>query len=186
MTIDQKLQAISARAEKLNKATDDLNQTINGIEAKLAAVRVGVSVWLDSLLDEKRSFEEVEAPNGEYRTARMRSGWNLGYTKIEDAWRIAAKRCEGEDFNGDCELTDSAGAVPLVTAPRAVRMQAAEQLETLLDAILNRMSEYMRGIESAGAVMTDKASPTAIAAEIKAAHEDARANVRRAVGKETR
>lgn len=62
-------------AERLNRVSDALNESIEEIEDRLQQSNVGVTVWLDVMIDGER-FE-------------------LGYTKLDKRWRIAV-RADGE------------------------------------------------------------------------------------------
>ena len=127
MTIDDKsarlLAAIAANAKALNDATDDVNAAIEQLEDRLTQIGVGVSCGLD---------RKIEV------TVDSRT-WGIGYGKCENKWCFTAFE------------TAPPGTLllPLLKAPRAVRVASLEVLYLVLDAIHTRQLQMFHDIHKA-------------------------------------
>lgn len=144
-------------AATLNQETEDLNKLIEDLESELDACRIGVSIWLDVVLDKRTSIEVFERRNGDHEEEQIREGWDLGYCKVGDKWRFAVKRIRStsrDDTTDQFGLEESVWAdvgnpVPLVQAPRVVRVQAASLLDQLLETLHNRVEGFVKDIQAA-------------------------------------
>ncbi len=141
--IDEALGELSSLSAQLNKETEVLNSLILDLEKRLAAAKVGVSIWLEALL--------AASENGTSST-----GWLLGYGKLGDAWRIVAKPITRTwfpiyDDPGEYSFrTENRGEpVALSNAPRIVRVEAAEHLEPLVNEISTKVKGFIANIEKA-------------------------------------
>jgi len=152
------VEALAAKASKLNAKTDELNAAFEYLEARLAAANVGVSVWLPLRelldIDHGRPSESTASDDDETWTGSD-DGWNIGYTKVGAKWRLAAREerwtysTDGAEktFN-DVPIIVSA-PVPLVSAPRAVRAEAAGLLDLLIEELTKQVDFYLANIEKA-------------------------------------
>jgi phage shock protein A len=155
----ERLQALAESAKQLNSHTDKLNESIIALEKKLSGMNVGVSVWIDDLLD-KQGPHEREEDTGAIRLGpvpKYRQGYYLGYAKVSSEWRISVKRVE-ENLDGNGDLIDVGWEdtpTPLVNASRVLRAEAAKQIDRLLDALKERIDEYNANVTSAIESMAD-------------------------------
>lgn len=96
-------------SEELNSASDDFNKAAAGIEAELRALSLGVHAWIDAGVP----------------------GWKLGYSKCRGPWGF---------YLVESTLAPSAASsMPCAfsNAPREVRIQAAECIPALVQALQN-------------------------------------------------
>ena len=137
----QTMKNLATLAEQLNKGTDELNTVFTQVEQQIEATKIGVSAWLDdsnSLIDVETDEEEEEW-----------LGWRVGYCKIADKWRLAAQRVkvrymqDGRDRYADGDPIGVEDPIPLTNAPRLVRVEAAAQLDHILEAIAGRAKEFI-------------------------------------------
>lgn len=147
MPSEKTMKELCAAAAKLNSKTDELNEVIGEFEEDLEKAGVGVTEWLTLLLDETDSKFD---PHDE---TFSKSGWELGYAKVEGKWRLAVRQVFLKSrlgrFDDDITSRHSDKTLALTNAPRVVRMQAAELFENLATAITLRMNEYVAAIEEA-------------------------------------
>ncbi len=150
------LDELTKAAAALNKETDELNGVLEDIEDELAGAGVGMTVWLGYALADSNWTEEYDEHTD--RTWEESTAWDLGYEKLEDGWRIAAKRVKLRRNTGDMEWESfdlptpggsQGGPIPLAKAPRLVRMEAAAHLEDLLKVLIKKMREYQKDIAEA-------------------------------------
>jgi hypothetical protein len=143
------IEEIAALAATLNKETEELNSLVGHLEQQLGNAKIGVSVWADVTLDCRESVGNDDGGN-ELKTI---DAWDLGYAKVDKEWRIAAKQRRGiglsKDFEGNFDWVDMSAPIPLVKAPRGVRVEAAACLDGLLAALQKRMAEFIKNIRDA-------------------------------------
>lgn len=145
--IDDKLRALRAKADELSRRSDDLNKAIEHIEAQLSGI--GVSAWLDDDPDLVIDFER----DGDDAI----SGWLLGFAKLGARWRIAVRQFDGGRVTQHEYGTDGLSApmtdppIALADAPRAVRIQAAELFETLIEHLTRTVDHYIENVDRATA-----------------------------------
>lgn len=147
---------LSDLSRKLNQKSDQTNSIVTNINKKLAALNLGVEVWLDQ-------YERDELKADNYRKvyagqldplSREKEVIYLGYSNVEDQWQLAVK--EGtlvESFDQDnhentLELID-VGRRPLLKASRRVRVKALPLVPRLLDLIKLEASKMLEQIEAA-------------------------------------
>jgi hypothetical protein len=110
---------LSAAAAFLNRATDELKETIEALEASIAALNIGLVVWV--LVE-----QHVDpADEGHYEAEQ------IGYAKVNGRWCIALRRIEGDDF-GPGEVRE---IWAFNDAPRDFRMGAVEKLPNLMEEL---------------------------------------------------
>lgn len=159
--IKDSLAELAKVAAELNEETDSFNSFVEGLEKELASHHVGVSVWLDYKLDAVTT-EDEPIDGGPHRDEVLKivDGWELGYCKIGDAWRIAAKRVRGREtteweengYGGAdrvWEWADVSNPTPLIQAPRIVRIEAADHLDSLVKALSQRVKAFAESIKKA-------------------------------------
>lgn len=109
---------ITEAAARLNRASDELNEAIEAFDDRLQRASIGVTVWLDD------------------RDAAMSDGWRLGYAKLDGAWRVVARKEQGD-------------VVALTSAPRAIRVEAVWRFERLIFALAAEVDRYAANVEAA-------------------------------------
>jgi len=121
-------------AETLNAKTDEVNQTLALLNKKLAALNVGVEVWVGP-------WQEHMA-------------YQIGYAKVGETWQLATRTCEAADYlniENEHEWVDVAGshgeAKPILQASRSQRIKALEVLERLLSQITLHVRIQLDAIE---------------------------------------
>lgn len=151
MSFDMTLKNLSAVANTLKAETEELNRVIADLNTRIAQTGIGVSVWLDHetiLLDSKQAEEKTD--DGE--PLHVTTGWALGYCKTDDVWTIAVRKterlhCLAED-NGSDEFSWE-NPIPLLKAPRNVRIEAAPYLEMVLVTLGQRAAQFVQNIAQA-------------------------------------
>jgi len=145
---DENLAKLSVAAKKLNTKTEDLSRLIGSVEATLAASQLGLTVWLETILS-RGAARETTDQNGKPIGNRYEcDAWLLGYDKVEDAWHVATKRIlvrADQQMSGthrEEERLDLGEAIPLLKAPRSVRVEATPYLEGLV-VLLTSRAEYL-------------------------------------------
>lgn len=154
--LNESLNRLTVVAARLNAETDDLNEVIREYERQLAEANVGVTAWVGPLIDEE-IVQRDHHPHGE----TIREGWELGYTKIDREWRIAVRRASLASgfFQGDeeCEYQEPAAPwgdpIPLQSAPRQVRLQAAGMFEKLLNELTRAAEQGIKAVQGAKALL---------------------------------
>ena len=123
-----KLHKLARLTRALNEETDQLNGRIKVFDRSLARMKLGVSVWLDRLIAEPGDVD-------------TKKGYQIGYGKVKDKWRVAARRATEGD-TGAVEATGD-GPVPLYKAPRLVRVHAVGLFDDLLEALEDRIQSFL-------------------------------------------
>lgn len=149
--LESAMKNLSTLSGKLKGETEDLNKVIADLDERIRKTGIGVSVWLDDLLDEHEHFKQIDDGNGDGRRVRLRSGWQLGYARVGEMWVIAAKKThEVADAQDSLDLPwDDADPMPLGKAPRHIRVEAAPLLEKLVEALSERATVFIKNIEQA-------------------------------------
>lgn len=157
--IDKSLRDLAALAAQLNERSDALNERIGSIEDQLAQAGVGVTLWLyEHLLD--RSTRDKD---GEF------TAWCLGYSKVDADWRVAVKRVNAREYSPELfgeprvSIEDLDQTLPLLKAPRVVRLEAAPLLEELVQALAVKVQAFIETVDaSLAAAEVPEAIPEAI------------------------
>jgi hypothetical protein len=151
MPIADSLARLRESAARFNKVTDTFNDTIAAVEDELARIGVGLTVWLE----ETQQLISVEnwGSGGNHDRARAKA---LGYTKLDEGWCLAVKPvvwvrglADGDENCPWEELRDDGTPVALLKAPRLVRVEAAQHLENLLDALADHADHLVGSVEAA-------------------------------------
>jgi hypothetical protein len=144
--IENALKDLSVLGKKLKSETDALNEVITNLNRRLAETEIGISTWT-ALLDDR----ERTAITADEIQLRLRSGWQLGYCKVGDAWTIAVKQVEWQlddsgNFDHDVYEKDP---ISLLKAPRHIRVEPAAHLEDLVESLSRKAKEFIANIEKA-------------------------------------
>jgi len=116
---------LSAAAAFLNKATNELKQTIESLDKSIAALNIGLVVWI---VVEHHIDPQVE---GRYEAEQ------IGYAKVNGKWCIALRRVEADDF-GPGEVREISA---FNDAPRDLRLRAVEKLPNLIEELAKKAIE---------------------------------------------
>ena len=153
--IESSLDRLAGVAGHLNAESDALNRVIEAVEDRLASMNLGITYWDERLLD----AEEEPVHDGDLRISY---GSVLGYHKLSDGWRLAVRgvRVEEGYFENDLScpyrnVTAHKEPVPLLQAPRSVRVEAAERIEAVLDGLTDRAKSYVTGIGAAKKLVSE-------------------------------
>jgi hypothetical protein len=110
--------ALSSIASSLNKASNELTQSVSVLDAALKKLNIGLTVWTAF------EFWAVEEPNyGEDQ---------IGYAKISGQWGIALRKIWG---NESFDAPNEDGPWLFGEAPRELRIAAADHLPKLVEAL---------------------------------------------------
>jgi hypothetical protein len=151
MVDEKKFKKLEALSEDLNEQTDGLNETIKSLEKRLQEMKIGIEVWHGATFDDDGPFDYSDNYGEIGREAR--TGWYLGFSKCNDAWRIC---CRQDIFVygelGVWERDLSVGSVsPLINGPRSVRLFMAPYLEHLVDDLIDKVAELTKEVTKANA-----------------------------------
>lgn len=156
MAISDKLAKIQKRAAALNEKTDAFNATIEHIEKGLAGC--GVEFWW--IADQNGCQLNIErSSDGQEKQRRFSV---LGYTKVGGEWCLAVRPhfevCHEHDYSGDPIWRDDGEPgepTPLRRASRALRIEAAPQLEQFLDALYEAIGEMEAKVGEANQIIAE-------------------------------
>jgi hypothetical protein len=121
---------------QLNASSDALTETIKRVEAKLASLRLGVSVWLKEPIDTSSLDEDC------IKTF-------LGYTKVNGHWCLAVMDDLHSKF-GDPEDNDP--PLALQQACREYRIKALQLIPELIKALEASAEAELKTVQSAMAI----------------------------------
>src|SRR5690606_27060274 len=152
MTNAKTMAHLRAAAARLKAEADGLGDLILDFERQLADAGVEVRLWLERMQRDGPWFkgwlvdfeERRDQDRGTLITAQ---GWQIGYTQIGSEWRVAARHVFAEWWNSYHHAVSSDGqCIPLLKAPRQVRVAAFGLLDGLADALAHRMQRYADAI----------------------------------------
>jgi hypothetical protein len=126
-------------AKKLNDASGRVNNIILSCENKIRNSNLGIEVWLEDDIDlsDETEFEDPAAPRCKSAT--------LGFAKVENLWCLATRL----QATAVTVFGQNPKLVPLLQAPRKVRMGAIELLPKLVLEISKRAAAKLAAIEKA-------------------------------------
>jgi hypothetical protein len=143
---------LSDLAAELNQESDSLNETvIASTNAKLAKLGLGVEAWVGNIEEGDPYFREDDENE---RWPLHTETW-LGYYRFDRGWELAIKmvvRQKTGAFTGEADAEETVTGstpLPLLNAPRDVRVKATELIPQLLDAIRDNAQELLKSIKKA-------------------------------------
>ena len=150
MPMRETLDKLAEAAAELNAESNQLNEIIGDFEEELERAGVGVPYWTSVVLHES-GIEQAFHPNDEDEEypINITRGWLLGFTKLDGRWCVAVKQVRAERQGDDEKFIDEKSPMPLMKAPRIVRIEGASQLETLAIGLTLRVRDYAEGIAKA-------------------------------------
>jgi hypothetical protein len=114
------LERLSAIAQSLNQATDELTGVVGSLDEALQRLNVGLVVWV--------YVEKWNSEDGLYYECEQ-----VGYAKVEGQWGIAIRKVAGREDSSDGEEVRSVWAFN--DAPRDARLRAVEKLPQVVDEL---------------------------------------------------
>jgi hypothetical protein len=152
--ISEEVSRLTSVAKKLNEATESHNKLIEKLEADLQKSGVGVACWAECVLVEG-PVTTFQDENEMGPVLGHQESWDLGYQKLGDTWRIVTKKVICTWPIGDTEKKEWSDGddapIPLLKAPRAVRVEAAPFLEQLVRKLREKAELYIKAIDTAAA-----------------------------------
>ncbi len=121
---------LSAAAAYLNRASDELRETIEALDAGIAALKIGLVMWV---VVEQYANPDVE---GHYEAEQ------IGYAKVNGRWCIALRRVVADDF-GPWEVRE---IWAFNDAPRDLRLRAVEKLPNLIEELAKKAVETAEAV----------------------------------------
>jgi hypothetical protein len=147
-------------SRKLNHETEDLNEIIDWVEKKIIVCKPGVSVWLNDNILSASEWGTIRPYDEAHYTKEGRDGWVIGFERIggkpsskygTNQWRVVARNVnQCKDTNG-YSICFKSDPVPLLQAPRGVRVEAIEFLPKLIEAINDKIGVFIKDVENAKA-----------------------------------
>jgi len=137
-------------AERLNSASDDLNQALKRIETALVALNVGLEVWVElrpeepCFLDEDTAEHIGERPG--FSWTRQLLGVHRSHPSGE--WRLQIKRTSFVEHNNE-RAEGVSTFTDLLQASREDRLAAVAKIPDLLAAVRDKASAALDRIERA-------------------------------------
>jgi hypothetical protein len=114
-------QKLSSAALLLNKSSDELSKNVGVLDAALAKLNVGLSVWV--------SFSH-------WKEEYAYSSEQIGYAKINNRWGIGIRTISGDERFP--EEPDEEGPWLFAESPRELRLRAVNHLGALIEELGER------------------------------------------------
>jgi hypothetical protein len=144
--IAEQLTALLKTAEKLNAASDRLNNTLNAFEQTLVKANIGLEVWLSWSQFKPLRTPTPELTSWEDQVFTTCTVVELGFAKLPDGWHLAAR----ELFIQSGEMRSlQKGPYPLAQASRQERIAALPLLPALIERLQNATDQANADIEEA-------------------------------------
>jgi hypothetical protein len=143
---------LAGLSRQLNQSSDKINSIIADLNAKLAALNLGVEAFCRRPF-ESGDFEKLESTQaGTF--PRQASVSYLGFCKLDDKWQMAVKYATlVERYDADvgelCPEAMDPEYAPLTSATRETRTAALSFVPQLLDEIKMKAESVLRSIEKA-------------------------------------
>lgn len=113
---------LSAAANSLNKATDELTETVCALDSAILNLNIGLAEWVKVAIfhdEEGRLYDRIE----------------LGWCKSEGMWRLSIRKLVGDEASPEPDEVREIWAFN--NAPRDLRLRAVEKLPQLVDQLGN-------------------------------------------------
>lgn len=124
--------------QSLNRAADDIAETIKDLDRQLAEAGVGIEMWLD--LWQEQSLSDSKRGDGE--SVPWLEETQIGYGRVGGKYMLAVRAMEGEDLGNDTEYYES-HRYALVGASRAIRVEAEAKLPELVEDIQTEVKRQL-------------------------------------------
>jgi hypothetical protein len=147
--LSQSLAVFESAAQRLNQASDSLNDILSTMEKRLATANAGIEAWGGRALT---SSDAEGSVRGQTEWVEQR----LGFAKLNGKWCLAVKglRIVTGFFEGDTSMPYQNEYVadepsPLLNAARDVRIAALRELPNLIAALTDRARAAAETIDEA-------------------------------------
>jgi hypothetical protein len=134
--VQASLRKLGSLSQDLNAASDALTAELNSVETALNKLKLGVPAWV--------RLRAEHVGDGYSRV------YSLGYSKLKGKWGLVLFECIDSAEEGD--LT------PLREAPRDLRIEAAENLNALLEELANEAAKTTERVTKQAAEVKEIAS----------------------------
>lgn len=124
---------------QLNASSDALTESVKRVEAKLASLRLGVSVWLPEPIDTSSSEDDSICTF-------------FGYTKVNGSWHLAVMDDSHEKLSGD---PDADRPIALHQACREYRVKGLQLIPELVKALESAAEAELKTVQSVMAIGDD-------------------------------
>jgi hypothetical protein len=143
MVKTETLTNLSKLAKQLNTESDSLNATIEHVNEQLRAMNIGLEFYV-RLSENIHKVDNVDV--GDYES--------LGFDKVENQWQLVIKSETRErrpdEFTGIVsEVELNTYYDPLLKASRALRLLAAEHLDSFLEKLTSHVEKKLATVQSA-------------------------------------
>lgn len=128
-----RLEELSVR---LNETSDSINESIKGLEAKLASLRIGVDAWLDEPIAKDPTFNSEGEEEGHFYSY-------FGYGRVNGTWRLLVTKYHDEFGHMDPTV------IPLLQASRETRLKALQQVPSLIKVLEKKAEDTLKEVEKA-------------------------------------
>jgi len=163
--MDKEFEKLAAIVSTMQLKINQINLVILTFEDRLKALSPGVPCWLAQCFSQEKGAKRVRRAGIHYLKTE---GWDLGYTKYGEGWRIVGKKV-AHYFHADrfdpegkpvfSHSVDAGDPIPLIKCPRYVRAKSMGSLGELLQKIETIARSYVETIDqvcdSMGVPMTD-------------------------------
>jgi hypothetical protein len=123
--VQASLRKLASLSQDLNQASDRLSAELDSVETAVNKLKLGVNAWA--------SIRAEEAGEGYSRS------YSVGYCKIKGKWGLVLFECiDGMEEDG--EIT------PLRDASRDLRVEAAEKLGELIEALAKEAAKTTENV----------------------------------------
>lgn len=151
----KKFELLSVLAQQFNAESDTLNDTIDEWNKRLAALNLGLEVWVDNSLADSGHYDQFSPTTR--KVERYHDRTLLGYTRVDGQWQLAVKELcctvepNTEVFDGFSEVVDADNTkiTRLLSASRELRVKAMAKLDNLFDEFQLRLAEGLEGVAKA-------------------------------------
>ena len=147
-SLDTRIRMLEKLASDLNEASDSLNETLVAVEERIRDTQIGLEVWLPDLV-EKNETDDGDAKEPGHTVV---TGCRIGWAKLgRGVWRLVYRSVFETWFYGECKSSEDSfdGVMPLVNAPRNVRLGALKLLPPLVHRLSEAALERLKEIEAA-------------------------------------
>jgi hypothetical protein len=157
------LERAFARLEKASKRLDDGTDRLNGqLEAaneRLRKANAATTVWPWMSVD-RGPYDDPEFVRTPMTVAErdrddgFEEAWQLGFDRVKERWQLATRSLvlkQGTDpLDGSpvMKVSEAGKILPLLDAPRAVRLEALQKLYLVIEAIAARVEGMAESIEA--------------------------------------
>lgn len=148
MVNTETLSQLSELGKQLNSDSNSVNAAIEALNEQLRAMNLGVEAWVQ-IADSGFRLESQFETQRKYKDVTL-----LGFCKIEDQWQLAINEQtvdyvpNADDHYEVDQLTED-DYTALLKAPRALRIEAVEHFDELLDKLKAEATRTLAGVTKA-------------------------------------